>query len=278
MELWKLNQFSCDQVRFGVLEAGAFGVPQSRKRAFIWAASPEEVLPEWPEPMHVFSVPELKISLSETNHYAAVRSTASGAPFRSLTVRDTIGDLPAVGNGACKTCIEYQGDPVSWFQKKIRGSSITLCDHISKEMNELNLIRCQRIPKRPGADWRDLQDEKVKLSNGQLVDLIPWCLPNTAKRHNQWKGLFGRLDWDGNFPTSITDPQPMGKVGMCFHPEQDRIVTVRECARSQGFPDSYQFAGNILHKHRQIGNAVPPPLAYALGRKLKEAVESKKPI
>lgn len=74
---------------------------------------------------------------------------------------------------------------------------------------------------------------QVKLSTGQMVDLIPWCLPNTAKRHNQWKGLFGRLDWEGNFPTSITDPQPMGKVGMCFHPEQDRIVTVRECARSQ---------------------------------------------
>lgn len=75
--------------------------------------------------------------------------------------------------------------------------------------------------------------KQVKLSSGQVVDLIPWCLPNTAKRHNQWKGLFGRLDWEGNFPTSITDPQPMGKVGMCFHPDQDRIVTVRECARSQ---------------------------------------------
>lgn len=74
---------------------------------------------------------------------------------------------------------------------------------------------------------------QIKLSSGQLVDLIPWCLPNTAKRHNQWKGLFGRLDWQGNFPTSITDPQPMGKVGMCFHPDQDRILTVRECARSQ---------------------------------------------
>lgn len=38
---------------------------------------------------------------------------------------------------------------------------VTLTDHISKEMNELNVIRCQRIPKRPGADWRDLPDEKV---------------------------------------------------------------------------------------------------------------------
>lgn len=44
----------------------------------------------------------------------------------------------------------------------------------------------------------------------------------------------------------------------------------------QGFPDRYQFAGNIQHKHRKIGNVVPPPLAYALGRKLKEAVESKR--
>ena len=73
----------------------------------------------------------------------------------------------------------------------------------------------------------------MRLSDKREVDLIPWCLPNTQKRHNDWKGLFGRLDWQGNFPTSVTDPQPMGKVGMCFHPEQDRIVTVRECARSQ---------------------------------------------
>ncbi|KAI7755349.1 hypothetical protein M8C21_026116, partial [Ambrosia artemisiifolia] len=263
------------QVRFGILEAGAFGVSQSRKRAFIWAASPEEILPEWPEPMHVFASPELKIALNGNTQYAAVKSTASGAPFRSITVRDTIGDLPPVGNGASATTIEYKNEPISWFQKRIRGNTSALVDHISKEMNELNVIRCQRIPKRPGADWRDLPAEKVKLSTGQMVDLIPWCLPNTAKRHNQWKGLFGRLDWEGNFPTSITDPQPMGKVGMCFHPDQDRILTVRECARSQGFPDGYKFSGNIQHKHKQIGNAVPPPLAYALGRKLKEAVEAK---
>lgn len=94
------------QVRFGILEAGAFGVPQSRKRAFIWAASPGETLPEWPEPMHVFAAPELKVALPGNKHYAAVRSTQSGAPFRAITVRDTVADLPIVTNGASKTNLE----------------------------------------------------------------------------------------------------------------------------------------------------------------------------
>jgi len=52
---------------------------------------------------------------------------------------------------------------VSWFQKQIRGNMLALNDHISKEMNELNLIRCKRIPKRPGCDWRDLPCETVML-------------------------------------------------------------------------------------------------------------------
>ena len=95
-------------MRFGILEAGAYGVSQSRKRAFIWAASPEETLPEWPEPMHVFAGPELKITLNGNTQYAAVRSTSTGAPFRSITVRDTIGDLPAVKNGASATTMEVQ--------------------------------------------------------------------------------------------------------------------------------------------------------------------------
>ncbi|KAI8027434.1 DNA (cytosine-5)-methyltransferase 1A [Camellia lanceoleosa] len=204
------------QVRFGILEARAYGVSQSQKRAFIWAASPEKTLPEWPKPMHVFASPELKISLNGKNHFVAIRSTSTGAPFRAITVRDTIGDLPTIKNGASTTTIEVG------FFLQLYGS--TAISHFPPLFLH------------------------VRLSNGQVVDLTPWCLQNTAKRHNQWKGLFGRLDWERNFPTSITDPQPM---------------------------DSYKFAGNVRHKHRKIGNVVPPPLAFALGSKLKEAVERK---
>ena len=153
-------------------------------------------------------------------------------------------------------------------------------------MNELNFARCQIIPKlTPGADWHELEElvardpSKAKFKDrfGAEYDLVPWCLANhTRKVHNEWRGLYGRLDYNGHFPTSVTEPQPMGKVGQVFHPEQDRIVSVRECARSQGFPDRFKFYGTVHHRHRQIGNAVPPPLALALGRRLKLALQQKK--
>lgn len=64
------------------------------------------------------------------------------------------------------------------------------------------------------------------------------------------------------------------------HPQYDRALTVRECARLQSFPDSYDFCGGpyiIPHidrttqdKYEQIGDAVPPLLAYAWGEKIKE--------
>ena len=51
------------QVRFGVLNAGNFGVSQSRKRTFIWGVAPGDAMPEWPSPLHVFRSPQLTISL-----------------------------------------------------------------------------------------------------------------------------------------------------------------------------------------------------------------------
>lgn len=89
------------QVRFGVLNAGSYGVPQSRKRTFIWAAAPGEKLPEWPSQIHVFSSPQLTISLPGGIKYTAVPNQ-NGAPYRAVTVRDAISDLPPIENGEDK--------------------------------------------------------------------------------------------------------------------------------------------------------------------------------
>jgi len=45
----------------------------------------------------------------------------------------------------------------------------------------------------------------------QFNTLIPWCLPHTGNRHSHWAGLYGRLEWDGFFSTTVTNPEPMGK-------------------------------------------------------------------
>lgn len=87
------------QVRFGVLNAGNFGVPQSRKRTIIWAAAPDETLPQWPRKRHVFHSPQLTINLPGGVQYCAVPSTP-GAPLRAVTVKDAIADLPAITNGS----------------------------------------------------------------------------------------------------------------------------------------------------------------------------------
>ncbi|GAB6030288.1 DNA (cytosine-5)-methyltransferase 1 [Chamberlinius hualienensis] len=299
------------QVTFGVLQSGNYGVPQTRKRAFIFAAAPGEVLPIFPEPTHVFLSNSSNLSLRiDDVVYRNNLTWLTSAPFRQVTVYDSISDLPPIKNGDQKIKMEYLSQPKTHFQRMIRSSmkeknKNVLYDHICKEMNPLNVARFSLVPVGPSCDWRDLPNIELVLSDGskarkleyeyddvikgrsstgakrgvclcaeksnykdrhltQDKTLIPWCLPHTSNRHNNWSGLFGRLHWYGYFGTTITNPEPMGKMGTVVHTEQNRIVSVRECARSQGFPDSYIFTGHVLDKHKQIGNAVPPPLAKAI--------------
>jgi len=305
------------QCTFGVLQAGCYGVAQTRRRAFILACAPGEVLPQYPEPQHVFSpnAMQLKVVI-EGQQYKSHIERWDSAPLRNITVRDTMSDLPCIGNGASKKEMAYDKEPGSWFQRKIRSNTEVLTDHICKEMNNLVAMRMRHIPLAPGSDWRDLPNISLNLpdnkpvcklvythhdkkngkggggalrgvcqcSTGAKCDsmdrqhstLIPWCLPHTGNRHNHWAGLYGRVNWDGFFSTTITNPEPMGKQGRVLHPEQHRVVSVRECARSQGFPDNHKFYGTVLDKHRQVGNAVPPPMAKAIGTEIKKSLTTTK--
>ena len=105
----------------------------------------------------------------------------------------------------------------------------------------------------------------------QDFTLIPWALAHTATNHNHWSGLYARVHWDSYFSTIVTNIHPDGKQGRVIHPEENRLLSVRECARSQGFPDWASFAGSMIEKYRQIGNAVPPPMGKALGLSILHA-------
>lgn len=79
-------------------------------------------------------------------------------------------------------------------------------------------------------------------------------------------GIARRLHYDEPSLT-LTCAPAMKQTERC-HPTETRPLTVREYARIQTFPDSWQFKGNMTQQYQQIGNAVPVNLAYALGRSL----------
>ena len=61
--------------------------------------------------------------------------------------------------------------------------------------------------------------------------------------------------------------------GKFTHPFLDRAITVREAARIQSFPDSFQFVGNKGSQMKQVGNAVPPLLAGAIAEVIMNDLE-----
>lgn len=106
-----------------------------------------------------------------------------------------------------------------------------------------------------GGDWRDLPVEEQKSYMGGSFYL------GGGKT-----GMARRLSMDE--PSLTLTCAPAQKQTERCHPTETRPLTVREYARIQTFPDEWQFEGNLADQYKQIGNAVPVNLAYAIGRSL----------
>jgi DNA (cytosine-5)-methyltransferase 1 len=94
------------------------------------------------------------------------------------------------------------------------------------------------------------------------------------KCHRRYGGhldVYGRLDWF-SLARTITGGFDSFTRGEFAHPFFHRSITPREAARIQGFPDWFAFHGNRASVRRQIGNAVPPPMAFAIGKAVMKAI------
>jgi len=95
-------------------------------------------------------------------------------------------------------------------------------------------------------------------------------------------GRHPRLAWDGQCPTlraGTGSDRGSYQAVRPLHPDENRVITVREAARLQGFPDAHRFHPTIWHSFRMIGNSVSPIIAEAIfraiGRKLEVATNDK---
>ena len=104
-----------------------------------------------------------------------------------------------------------------------------------------------------GQNWRNLPIKLQKEAMG-----------NSYYLGGGKTGFLRRLAWDKPSPTLVTDPT-MPATDLA-HPELDRPLSVEEYKRIQEFPDDWKIAGNVRQQYKQIGNAIPVSLGYAIGK------------
>lgn len=231
-----------------VLSATQFGVPQRRKRYFILASKNQKWLLSAPIP------------------------TCN----KEVSVSEAFAGLPNVIPNTDKDGTRYTGKESEFsmlmknadFWKRAEVKSITY--HKPMKHRACTLKRFALL--KQGESLKDLFDRYTGAEREQLQ----------AERILPKKMFIKR-----NYRLVSSEPAPT-VTSHCLdefvHPKHDRALTVRECARLQSFPDSYDFCGGpflVPHidkttqdKYEQIGDAVPPLLAYAWGKKIAEILET----
>ena len=234
-----------------VLDASEFGVPQRRKRFFILATKDNNIK---------LSVPEATTD-------------------KIITVDEAFIDLLNVVPNSEKAKEKY-GKKSSSYSELMRN------DEFWKREEQHTDKLTYQYPMR----HRDCTLERFSLlKQGQsLKDLFDRYQGEEREKLQERRVLPKKMFIKRNYRLVGKDTAPT-VTSHCLdefvHPKYDRALTVRECARLQSFPDSYDFCGgpyltphlhnDIQDKYEQIGDAVPPLLAYAWGVKISELLGGK---
>lgn len=225
------------------LLAAQYGVPQMRWRMFFiaWRDDLGRQRVGFPHPTHG----DLGIGDLVPNR------TVRPEQYRGfVSIGEAITDLPAISSG--ESANAYRSKPRSAYQIAMREGARALANHYAPRLSAANLERIRHL--KPGQDWRDLPRE-----------LLPAGMLRAHRKDHTRR--YRRMMWDGVARSIITrfrDP----KSGEYTHPEQTRTISIREAARIQSFPDWFVFEGSHTDQYDQVGNAVPPLLARAVGEQI----------
>lgn len=149
------------------------------------------------------------------------------------TVRDAIGHLPPLSAGK-------------------RDDSVA--NHYACTLSPMNLERIRALPE-----------------GGRRTDWDEWLKLGCHAELKGYTDTYGRMSWDRPAPALTTRCISLSN-GRYGHPEQDRAISIREASSLQSFEEDFVFVGSVNGMARQIGNAVPPELAFACGQALTENV------
>jgi DNA (cytosine-5)-methyltransferase 1 len=260
------------RVTYGIVNAARYGVPQTRHRLFLIAYRRDlELLPTFPRPTHgqlgqqIYSY-DLANSASRVTLTDTTAPTIFGAdpvvtqlvrdqttvdngiyPDLALlvTVGDAISDLASTTQTTNNQGVAYAIPAQTPYQTRLRGDNTVVQNCVARQHQADLLLLAETL--REG---------------GQRGENDP-----DARRY--FSQAYSRLHRDGLARTITTYFQNAGS-GRFLHYAQPRTLTIREAARLQGFPDSFVFQGTLGEQMQLVGNAVPLPLAAALGRHIAQ--------
>lgn len=241
-----------------LLNAADFGVPQVRRRLFLLG----------------FRSPGPIVGVQPTH---MVRGALFCRPW--LTVKDAISDLPATLPPETNedTAFPYGTPPLTAYQAQMREGCSTVFNHVPMRHTTRLVERFRHIPIGGNESEVPAEHSARRLHRG------------TAGSGTLYAQNHRRIDPRAPSPT-ITATFYSGFL----HPTAHRNLTVREAARLQSFPDWFRFLGKRttlsksllrrkgltgdlhLDQFNQVGNAVPPLLASAVGSAMRDAIESRR--
>jgi DNA (cytosine-5)-methyltransferase 1 len=223
------------QLPWKVLDAANYGAPQHRERLILMGAKKGGIIPKFPAP--ICNAADMKRSID-------------GLP-KGPTCKDAIGDLPDSDR----------------FESLILNDCVSTSNY-GKSSEYAKGLRCENNDAwlygyvrnwNPAILTASTRTTHTEISRRRFNETQPGCVEPISR--------FFRLCAEGVSNTlragtdssrgAFTSPRPI-------HYKHPRCITVREMARLHGFPDWFRFHATKWHGARQIGNAVPPPLAQAV--------------
>ena len=163
-----------------------------------------------------------------------------------ITCSDAISDLPPLVDTLGEEESEYQCEPSTDYQRKMRGESQVLHNHVAINHKQFVKEVIAQVP--DGGNYKDL----------------PKGVGDSRKFNMAW------TRYASNKPSRTIDTGHRNN----FHYKWNRCPTVRESARLQSFPDDFVFIGTKTQQNRQVGNAVPVLMAQAMAEQIIKHLSS----
>ncbi len=214
-----------------LLNAADYGAPQLRRRAFIIGSKSNE---------------PIQIPPKTHNHTADIDKSLS----RYVNLVEVINDLPSIRPGNTHSNNDgYISPPKNKFQELMRRKSKKVTNHIITKNTPIVIDRIKTVP--PGGNWSNIPIHLMQVG-GKYSKM--------GRTHSM---IYKRLV--KNKPSvTITN----FRKAMIIHPTQHRLLSVREAARIQTFPDHFEFMGSIGDMQQQVSDAVPVVLARSVGESM----------